>query len=166
MPQFDPATLSPQVIWLVIVFAIFYFLMARLALPKIGEVLEEREERLADDLDQAEHLRREGAKAEDSFHSILAQARAEAMAIIKDARAKAHKELDEKSRALDLKLAQQTEVADAHIAAEKAKAMEALEGVATTVAQDIAARLLDTPVAAEDAAQAVKLELVARNGRA
>lgn len=43
MPQFDIATFSEQIFWLFVIFAILYFLMSRIALPKVGEVLERRQ---------------------------------------------------------------------------------------------------------------------------
>ena len=38
---------------------LLYLIMSRLVLPRIGEVLEERSERIADDLDKAESLKKE-----------------------------------------------------------------------------------------------------------
>lgn len=162
MPQFDPTTMSPQIIWLVITFGIFYFLMARMALPKIGEVLEERSERIADDLDQAEQLRREGEKVQDDFQGGLAEARTEAQRILSEARAKAQAEMDEKTRALDAKLTVQADEAEARIAAEKQKALAELESVAAEVAQDIVSKLLGDAAGDGAVKKAVKAEIAAR----
>ena len=45
LPQLDLATYSSQVFWLIISFVVLYFLVAKLAMPRIAEVLEERQER-------------------------------------------------------------------------------------------------------------------------
>ncbi|MBT3792430.1 MAG: F0F1 ATP synthase subunit B', partial [Rhodospirillales bacterium] len=42
MPQLDVASYLPQFVWLVIAFITLYFLMSRMALPRVGVVLEER----------------------------------------------------------------------------------------------------------------------------
>ena len=59
LPQLDLATYSSQVFWLIVSFVVLYFLVAKLAMPRIAEVLEERQERIEDDLDKAETLKKE-----------------------------------------------------------------------------------------------------------
>lgn len=162
MPQFDPTTMAPQIIWLLISFAIFYFMMARVVLPKIGEVVEERSERIADDLDQAEQLRLEGEKVQDDFQGGLADARTQAQKVLADARVKAAKKMDEKTKALEAKLAKQAEEAEQRILAERKAAMAELESVSVEVAQDIVAKLLGESTKADDVQKAVKAQLDAR----
>lgn len=66
MPQFDPTYFASQVFWLIVTFGILYLLMAKIALPRIGDILEVRQDRIAADLDRAEQLKREaGASARD-----------------------------------------------------------------------------------------------------
>ena len=62
MPQLNPLDWAPQLIWLVITFGILYLLMKRVALPKIGSVIETRHARIASDLEAADKLRRETRK--------------------------------------------------------------------------------------------------------
>ena len=53
MPQFDSATWLPQLAWLAAIFAVLYFVVIRPTLPKVGRVIDERESRVAADLDAA-----------------------------------------------------------------------------------------------------------------
>ena len=46
LPQLNPADFAPQLIWLAITFTVLYFILARVALPRIGEVIEERRDRV------------------------------------------------------------------------------------------------------------------------
>ena len=57
MPQFDPSVWPPQLIWMVITFVALYFLMSRVALPRITDVLEEREFKINDALRKATGLK-------------------------------------------------------------------------------------------------------------
>ena len=52
-PPFDSSTFSSQLIWLAITFGLFYYLMSRVALPRISGILETRSDRIAQDLDVA-----------------------------------------------------------------------------------------------------------------
>jgi F-type H+-transporting ATPase subunit b len=78
MPQLEIADFAPQLIWLTITFVTLYLVMARIALPRIGAVIEERRDRIADDLDQAEQLKQKTEKAIAAYEQALAQSRAEA----------------------------------------------------------------------------------------
>src|SRR5512134_2975918 len=80
MPQLDPTYFPPQLIWLAITFIGLYLVMARVALPRIGEVLETRAERIRSDLD---HAGKHKAKADEvmaAYERALAEARAKAQA--------------------------------------------------------------------------------------
>lgn len=162
MPQFDPTVFLPQVIWLVITFGIFYFLMSRLVLPRIGDVLEDREERIADDLDQAQQLSEEAAGLQDSFEGSLSEARSQSMQNIASARAQAQAQIDAKAAELEAKLMQQAEEAEARIEAEKSAALSELEAVASDVCKDITAKLLGTAADASAIEKAVKAEISQR----
>ena len=56
-PPFDPATFGSQLFWLVILFGLLYILMSRVALPRVGAILEERDNRIAGDLAEAARLK-------------------------------------------------------------------------------------------------------------
>ncbi len=56
-PPFDPASFGSQLLWLALSFAALYILMSKIALPRIGEILEVRRDRIEGDLAEAERLR-------------------------------------------------------------------------------------------------------------
>ncbi len=82
MPQFDISTFPTQLIWLAIAFVLLYVLMARVALPRIGQVLEERQEKIDDNLDSAEQLRAETEVDSEAYETALVQAREQARGAI------------------------------------------------------------------------------------
>ena len=85
MPQLDAATFLPQLFWLVVTFAILYLLMWRVVLPRIADLLQERQERMDDDLQKAEALKNEGAKVLAAYEKAMAEGREQAQATIREA---------------------------------------------------------------------------------
>ena len=63
MPQLDTTWFASQIFWLIIAFSVLYYLLSRKALPRLAEILEARQDRIAADLDEAERLRREAEEA-------------------------------------------------------------------------------------------------------
>lgn len=134
LPQLDLSTYSSQAIWLVITFVALYFLMNNLALPRIGEVLEERQNRIDDNLAKAEDLKAQANAAASAYEKSLAKARAEASNAIRAEKDKAATQAHDRQAKLSAELAQNIKSAENSI--NKAK-LDALEGIAT-VAVDVA----------------------------
>jgi len=78
MPQFDFSTFASQVTWLAITFGILYLILSIMILPKIGNTISNRHNRIADDLDTASRMQREAEEAEKSYERVLADAKAKA----------------------------------------------------------------------------------------
>lgn len=82
MPQLDPSSFPSQLFWLAITFYVLYWLMSEKVLPRIAEVLEERSERISNDLEQAEALKKNAEEVMAAYEQELAQARGQAQAAI------------------------------------------------------------------------------------
>lgn len=154
-PPLDPTTFSSQLIWLAITLGGLYFVLSRIALPRIGEVIEERRDRIRRDLDEAERLKNEMEEAIASYEQTLAEARGKAHGIAQIARDKITAEVDAEAAKADKQLASASAGAEARISASKAKAMESVKDVARDTAQAIVSRLIGTDVSADEAAKAI-----------
>lgn len=163
MPQFDPTYFASQVFWLIVTFGILYWLMAKIALPRIGDILEVRQDRIAADLDRAEQLKREAEQARETYEKALADARSSAQALLADAQQKANAEAAQKLKELDDRLADKIRGAEETIASAKTDAMESLTDIATEAAAAASGKLLDQTVEADEAKAAV--EAVLKEGR-
>src|SRR5262245_32906470 len=106
-PPLDPTGVVPQLFWLALSFALLYLLMKRFALPRVGEVIEERRERVERDLAKAEALKAETELALASYERALSDARAKAGGIAKDVHAKLTSEVDAERAKLDAELGAQ-----------------------------------------------------------
>ncbi len=158
MPQLDFATFAPQLIWLTLVFGILYIIMARVALPRIATVIEERRDRIADDLDTANQLKGQTEDAIAAYEDALQQARTKAHAIAQETRDRLTAKTDAHRAELEGQLAVRISEAETRIRATKDAALLNVRDVAVEVADTIANQLLgeSDPTAA---ARAVDSEL-------
>lgn len=84
LPQLDVHSYPTQIFWLIVSFVILYLIMSKVALPRIAEVLEERQERIADDIETAERLRSEAGAVQAEYEKALAEARGKAQALFRE----------------------------------------------------------------------------------
>lgn len=142
MPQLNPLDWAPQIIWLVITFGILYVLMKRVALPRIGSVIEARHARIAGDIEAADKLRRETQKAIAAYEQALAEAKAKAHAIAQEASNKLKDEVAAERAALEKDLAARSAEAEKRISEAKMSALKDVNAVASETASEIVQRLI------------------------
>jgi len=100
-PPLDASNFAPQLIWLALTFGLLYLILKRVVLPRVGEVIEERGDRVKRDLTQAEKLKSDTETALANYEQALGDARAKVEAQITAKLAEAEKRIaDTKSRAL------------------------------------------------------------------
>jgi len=142
MPQFDPALFTPQLFWLLLTFIALYALMALVALPRIGAVLDERQRKIDDNLEKAALLKAEADAAIAAYEKALADSRAQAQKVIREAGDRLAREADERNRAQAARLADLIKSGEARIAAAKAEALANVRTVASDVAGAVVERLI------------------------
>ncbi|MBC7583326.1 MAG: F0F1 ATP synthase subunit B' [Tardiphaga sp.] len=89
MPQFDSTAWLPQLAWLAVIFTVLYFAVIRPTLPKVGRIIDEREGRVAGDLDAAEAAKAEADAIRTRYDTGMAAAREAAQARVAAAQAEA-----------------------------------------------------------------------------
>lgn len=142
MPQLIVADFLPQLIWLAITFGALYFIISRLAIPKIGSAIEQRHGRIAADIAEASRLKEDTEKAIETYEAALAEARANAHAIVSENRAQMTAEINKEAAALDERLAKQLAEAEASIAKTRDAAMSQVTGIAQDTTEAIVTELL------------------------
>lgn len=148
-PPFDPASFGGQLLWLAITFAALYFLMSRVALPRIGSILETRRTRIEGDLKEAERLRQETEKAAAAYEAALAEARKNAHGIAEETRAGIKADIDGRRADVEATLAKRVSEAEARILADKDAALANVGSIAAETAQALVAKISGNVTAAE-----------------
>ncbi len=141
-PPFDSTTFPSQLLWLAITFGLLYWVISRIAAPRIASILEVRRDRIAGDLGEAERLRGETDAAVAAYEQSLADARRNAGAIATETREKVAKELDAKRHAIEADLSSQAGEAEARIADIKSKALTEVDTIAADTTEAIVSALI------------------------
>ncbi|MFH1805138.1 MAG: hypothetical protein ABID63_09650 [Pseudomonadota bacterium] len=157
MPQFDISTFSEQIFWLFVVFGILYMLMARVALPKVGEVLERRHKTIEDNLGKARALKDDTDAAIAKYEAALAEARSAAQEDIRVASEKAAAEQAARTEAVAKKLSKKTSEAEKSIAEAKLQAMTGVADAAADLAREATEKLIGVKVQPKTAEKAVSV---------
>ncbi len=158
LPQltvFEDGTYTNQVAWLLLTFVLLYIVVSRMVVPRVTSVLEEREEKIAGDLDTAERLRAEAEGVREAYEASIAEARLKAQQTLADAKDAARADIARAQAELDAKLMADANAAEERIAAAKAEAMAGLESIATEVAAEMVAKLGASDVSSEAVGKAV-----------
>ncbi len=158
-PPFDPHSFPSQLLWLTLTFIALYLLMARLALPRIASIIEERRRHIDDDLAQAQQLKASSDAAIAAHEKALNDARGQAQGLASETRAKAAAAAQERRKAVDAKLHLQIAASEKTIAATRATAMSQLGGIAEDTAGAIVERLIGASPPRQEISQAVNAAL-------
>ena len=141
MPQLDFSTFPPQLIWLAITFVVLFVVMSKVALPKVGQVLEERQHKIEGNLEKARSLKNEADAAAEAYQQSLAKARSDAQDAIRAATERFAETAAERNAELGTRLDGEISAAEDRIAKAKGEAVAKIGGVAADVAASAATKL-------------------------
>lgn len=163
LPQLDIQTYPSQIFWLIIAFIVLYFLVSKIAVPRISEVLSEREERIADDLDKAETLSKEAEQVRAEYEKALGEARDKAHAATREAQEAAAKSGAALEAEAQAKISGMLKDAETRIAAARAEAVGNVRSVARDVAGDAVSKLIGVQVAEAEVDKVIDAAMEARS---
>lgn len=147
-PPFNKETFASQLVWLAIFFVALYAIIAKLAIPRIGGIVEARRSRVDGDIAEAGRFKDQSDTALRAYEKSLADARSRAQALANETRDKLHAEAEQTRKRLEGELNIKLADAEKTIAATKSAAMANVRGIAVDTASAIVQRLTGTAPAA------------------
>lgn len=142
MPQFEPDFFSSLIFWEVISFAILLFVLYKYAFPGILGALEEREKRIKDSLDQAEHHRSEAERKLKEYEAKLNSAAKDAEAILAAAKERAQRLMEENEQRMTTEAERIKGDATREIDHERRKAIQDIRAQTTDLALMVAEKVV------------------------
>lgn len=154
-PQLNAKTYPSQLFWLFVSFALMYVLMSKLALPRVGEVLDARASHKEGDLKRAAQLQEEATKVKAAYEAAIAKAQAEAQ----EAQSAAELEISEKIAAENAKFTEaarkRVAAAEQNIARAKDDAVASLADISAEVAAEMVNKIAGVQINKAEAKKAV-----------
>jgi F-type H+-transporting ATPase subunit b len=158
-PPFQKEYFASQLVSFAVAFVLLYVIVSRVALPRVGGVIEARLGKIEGDLAEAERLKGESDAALSAYETELATARSNAQAIGSDIREKLNKQADAERKLLEDRLAHKLADAEKAIAATRTTAMGNVRSIATDAAAAIVQRLAGVAPDAKTVENAVNATL-------
>lgn len=155
-PQLDTSTYASQVFWLFVTFAATYFIMARVALPRIAHVLELREAKKRSDLTEAERVNDEAETVFAAYKKTMSEAQDDARQILGRAAQDIAEMQAQQSAAFQDEMKTRLQKSEAAIRKAVDQAMDGIAQQATELTQNAAAKIAGIKVANTDTAGSVK----------
>lgn len=154
-PPFQSENFPSQLVWLALTFVLLYVLMSRLALPRVGSILEARAKRIADDLAAAQRFKEQSEAAHAAHEKSIADARSRAQGIAAATHQKQAAEAEATNKRLEAELHEKLAAAERSIASTRNSAMSNVGSIAADAAAAIVERLIGQAPAQHDVAAAV-----------
>ncbi|RWQ34668.1 MAG: F0F1 ATP synthase subunit B [Mesorhizobium sp.] len=155
-PPFDPATFPSQLLWLAITFGLFYLFLKKVVMPRVGGIIDVRNDRITQDLDHAARLKGEADAAVAAYEQELAEAKTKANAIGQQANDAAKVEAEAARKKVEAALDKKLGEAEARISSIKANAMKEVGTIAEDTASAIVEALVGDKASKAEIAAAVK----------
>ena len=162
MPQLDPTYMHSQIFWLAVTFLALWAILSRTVLPRITTILENRQNKITQDLERAEKLGLEAEAARDHYEKALVESRTKAQALIAESAALMEKTSTARHNELTAKLDKQLTKAEADILSAKEDAMAKLTPIAKELTQEIVEKLTGQKLKAADVSSVV--DSIAKEG--
>jgi F-type H+-transporting ATPase subunit b len=142
MPQFESAFFSSLVFWEVLSFTILFFVLYKYAFPGILGMLEEREKKIKDSLDQAEHHRSEAERKLKEYEAKLNMAAKEAEGILAATKERAQRLMEENEQRMTIEAERIKGDATREIDHERRKAIQDIRAQTTDLVLMVAEKVV------------------------
>lgn len=150
LPQFDLAQWPGQVVWMLIIFGVLFALFAKVFVPKVGDAIAEREDRISGDIGDARRLKDEADATAQAAAAEMVLARANVQKLVQEARSKARAEAAAREAKEDAKIAEILARSDALLAAARAGAMSHVREIAQGTAELMIGKLTGVAASADE----------------
>ena len=139
MPQLDPTYWASQAFWLILIFTLLYLILSKMFIPKIKESIDDRENKIKDDLDEAQKLKLVAEEKLKEYEITIENAKKEVLKIIFDGKNKLSSEIQNKKKKFEKEI--EIELKNAEKEIENLKS-DSLTNI-STISEEMASKVVE-----------------------
>ena len=137
MPQLDPTYWASQTFWLILVFTILYISIAKFYLPKIKNNLDDRENKIKEDLDSANKYKDLSELKLKEYEKILEDSKKEVLKIQLESKNILDKDIQTKKEVMEKEIENEINKAQKEISELKKNSILDIQNISKDIASSI-----------------------------
>ena len=137
MPQLDPRYWPSQVFWLILVFLVLYMSIAKFFLPKIKDNLDNRENKIKEDLENAHKFKDQSEIKLKEYEAILDKAKKDVAKIHVESKRLLDKQIQLKKEKMEKEIESEILKAQSEILELKKNSISSIQTISKEIASDI-----------------------------
>ena len=137
MPQLDPTYWASQAFWLVLIFAILYISISKFYLPKIKDNLDNRENKIKEDLENASKFKEQSEAKLKEYKIILENAKKEVVKIHFESKNILDKDINSKKIAIEKEIEKEISKVTKELIEFKKNSLSSIQKISENIASYI-----------------------------
>ena len=137
MPQLDPTYWASQAFWLILVFTILYISLSKFYLPKIKDNLDNRENKIKEDLDNANKFKEQSEAKLKEYEIILENAKKDVVKIHLESKNNLDKNIQSKKEIIEKEIEKEIAKAQKEILELKKNSISSIQIISENIASNI-----------------------------
>ena len=137
MPQLDPKYWASQAFWLVLVFTLLYLAISKFFITKIKSSLDDRENKIKSDIDEANNLKELSEKKQKEYNLVLENTKKEVQKILSENKNSLNIEIQNKKKIIEKEIEEETQKAQMEIKNLKKSSINNISKISEEIAQKI-----------------------------
>ena len=137
MPQLDPTYWVSQAFWLILIFSILYISISRFYLPKIKNNLDDRENKIKEDLENANKFKQQSETKIKEYELIIENAKKEINKIHFDSKNLLDKDIQSKKDTMEKEIEKEVAKAQIDIVELKKNSIVSIQNISKNIASNI-----------------------------
>jgi len=137
MPQLDPTYWASQAFWLILIFTLLYLALSKMFIPKIKESIDDRENKIKDDLDEAQKLKLIAEEKLKEYEITIENSKKEVQKIIFESKNKLNSEIQNKKREIEKEIELEVKSAEREIEDLKKESLASIVAISEEMASKV-----------------------------